>query len=137
MHIAYQFPKERKRQLDFFVARNSSDLFRGGGGRRNTLETIKEDCFCPLTTARRCPALQQKKDANLNVKVSIINQLGEKGLPVGGAEGTLWVQPIVMANGSAVPVWGGFLGVTWPNETQRLNMHAGLLMERDVNGGGH
>lgn len=33
--------------------------------------------------------------------------------------------------------WGGFLGVTWPNETQSLNMHAGLLMERDVNGGGH
>lgn len=74
-------------QLDFFVPRNSSDLFRGGGGRRNTLETIKEDCFCPLTTARRCPALQQKKDANLNVKVSIINQLGEKGLPVGGGGG--------------------------------------------------
>lgn len=29
------------------------------------------------------------------------------------------------------------MGVTWPNETQSLNMCADPLMERDVNGGRH
>lgn len=73
-----------------------------------------------------------KKETNLNVKVSIINHLGERGHPA-----------IVTLAANKVPrtlvgVWsGGSVGVTWPNETQSLNMCADPLMERDVNGGRH
>lgn len=46
--------------MDFPVPRNSSDLLRRGGRRSNISESIKEDCFCPLTIALRYPALQKR-----------------------------------------------------------------------------
>lgn len=91
--------------MDFLGPRNRRNLLRV---EKNTSETIKEDCFCPLATALRCPLLQ-KKETNLNVKVSIINHLGEKGAPCESR------QSIGMLAANKVPctlvgVWMGAMG---------------------------
>lgn len=66
LHTNFPPKKEKKkRQLDSLGPRNSRDLLRAGRREKNkkthTSETIKEDCFCPLATALRCPLLQKKR----------------------------------------------------------------------------
>lgn len=141
MHIAYKFSKkERKRQLDSLGPRNSTDLLRRGGEKTH-LGNYQRGLFLPFSNCTQM-STAPKKETNLNVKVSIINHLGGKGAPCESRQsiGTLAANKVPMHLGGCV-VKGdggrGYVGVTWPNETQSLNMCADPLMERDVNGGRH
>ncbi len=72
------FKKERKKQLDFLGPKNSSDLLRRV--KKNTPWKLSKGLFLPFSNCAQM-STPPKKETNLNVKVSIINHLGERGHP--------------------------------------------------------
>lgn len=67
--------KRERGNRTFFVPRNGSGLLEGEGREQKHLGNYQRGLFLPFNNCTQMSSAP-KKDTNLNVKVSIINQLG-------------------------------------------------------------
>lgn len=58
--MAYKFPKNKGKGNRTLLGPEIAVICLEEGKKIHTMKTIKEDCFCPLATALRCPVLQKK-----------------------------------------------------------------------------
>lgn len=141
LHTNFPPKKEKKkRQLDSLGPRNSRDLLRAGRRekkQKNThLGNYQRGLFLPFSNCAQM-STAPKKETNLNVKVSIINHLGERGHPASpGSLSVRWQQTKCHAPWRVC--WGEPCGrylAKWDAEFWICVRNP--LMERDVNGRRH